>query len=108
MMNNLKKRKIESILTNKGNKERRGIGLRGLGSGDKTKIITDFHTHSHQEVRNIHYLLSNSIIYKTHVFQKYLQNIYQINTIIFQKIIFQKFTMQEIHSILKETKGNDR
>jgi hypothetical protein len=48
MMNNKKKREIESILTNKGNKERRGIGLRGSGSGDKTEIITDFHMHSHQ------------------------------------------------------------
>ena len=75
MMNNIKKREIESTLTNKGNKERRGTGLRGPGSGDKTEIIIDFHMHSHQEVRNIHYLLSNSIIYKTHVFQKYLQNI---------------------------------
>lgn len=48
MMNNKKKREIESILTNKSNKERRGIGLRGSGSGDKTEIITDFHMHNHQ------------------------------------------------------------
>lgn len=62
MRNNLKTKETESTLTNEGNKERNKKQALGAPDGDKTEISIDLHMHSHQGVRNSHYLVSTSII----------------------------------------------